>query len=112
MAARPETCCSTFASPSTRTSSASGLDLYLDLPITVGEAYRGAKVRVPTPDGAITLTVPKHAQSGQIARLKGRGVKRKTRNWRPVHPLSDQAAGGRLGGARSRRQHARVRHDG
>jgi len=56
----------------------SGLDLYLDLPITVGEAYRGAKVRVPTPDGAITLTVPKHAQSGQIARLKGRGVKRKT----------------------------------
>ena len=55
----------------------SGLDLYLDLPVTVGEAYRGAKVRVPTPDGAITLTVPKHAQSGQIARLKGRGVKRK-----------------------------------
>lgn len=55
-----------------------GLDLYLDLPITVGEAYRGAKVRVPTPDGAITLTVPKHAQSGQIARLKSRGVKRKT----------------------------------
>jgi curved DNA-binding protein len=55
----------------------SGLDLYLDLPITVGEAYRGAKVRVPTPDGPITLTVPKHAQSGQIARIKGRGVKRK-----------------------------------
>ncbi|HEX3774262.1 MAG TPA: J domain-containing protein [Polyangiaceae bacterium] len=56
----------------------SGLDLYLDLPITIGEAYRGAKVRVPTPDGPITLTVPKHAQSGQIARLKGRGVKRKS----------------------------------
>ncbi|HEY4104441.1 MAG TPA: DnaJ C-terminal domain-containing protein [Polyangiaceae bacterium] len=55
----------------------SGLDLYLDLPITIGEAYRGAKVRVPTPDGPITLTVPKHAQSGQVARLKGRGVKRK-----------------------------------
>jgi len=55
----------------------SGLDLYLDLPVTVGEAYRGAKVRVPTPDGAVTLTVPKHAQSGQVARLKGRGVKRK-----------------------------------
>lgn len=54
----------------------SGLDLYLDLPVTVGEAYRGAKVRVPTPEGAVTLTVPKHAQSGQVARLKGKGVKR------------------------------------
>lgn len=54
----------------------SGLDLYLDLPITVGEAFRGAKVRVPTPDGPVTLSVPKHAQSGQVARLKGKGVKR------------------------------------
>jgi len=54
----------------------SGLDLYLDLPITVGEAYRGAKVRVPTPEGPVTLTVPKHAQSGQVARLKGKGVRR------------------------------------
>jgi curved DNA-binding protein len=55
----------------------SGLDLYLDLPITVGEAFRGAKVRAPTPDGPVTLTVPRHAQSGQVARLKGKGVKRK-----------------------------------
>jgi len=53
-----------------------GLDLYVDLPVSVGEAYRGAKVRVPTLDGAVTLTVPKHAQSGQVARLKGKGVKR------------------------------------
>lgn len=54
-----------------------GLDLHLDLPITVAEAYRGAKVRVPTPEGFVTLTVPRHAQSGQVVRLKGRGVKRK-----------------------------------
>jgi curved DNA-binding protein len=53
-----------------------GLDLYLSLPITVGEAHRGAKVRVPTPDGPVTLSVPKHAQSGQELRLKGKGVKR------------------------------------
>lgn len=53
-----------------------GLDLYLDLPITVAEAYRGAKVRVPTPDGDVTLTVPRRAQSGQVVRLKKRGVKR------------------------------------
>ena len=53
-----------------------GLDLYLNLPITVAEAHRGAKVRVPTPDGSVTLSVPKHAQSGQEARLKAKGVKR------------------------------------
>ncbi|MCA9645709.1 MAG: DnaJ domain-containing protein [Polyangiaceae bacterium] len=54
-----------------------GLDLHVDLPISVTEAYYGAKVRVPTPGGDVTLTVPKGAQSGQLARLKGRGVKRK-----------------------------------
>ncbi|MDF3064859.1 MAG: hypothetical protein K0R38_460 [Polyangiaceae bacterium] len=53
-----------------------GVDLYLNLPITVGEAHRGGKVRVPTPDGPVTLSVPKHAQSGQEMRLKGKGVKR------------------------------------
>lgn len=53
-----------------------GLDLYVNLPITVAEAHRGAKVRVPTPDGPVTLSVPKHAQSGQEVRLKSKGVKR------------------------------------
>lgn len=53
-----------------------GLDLYMDLPITPGEAYRGAKVRVPTPDGMVSLTVPPAAQSGQVVRLRARGVKR------------------------------------
>jgi curved DNA-binding protein len=53
------------------------LDLYLDLPITVGEAFHGSKVVVPTPAGDVTLTVPKHAQSGQLVRLRGRGVRRK-----------------------------------
>ena len=53
-----------------------GLDLYMDVPILPGEAYRGAKVRVPTPDGTVALTVPSGAQSGQVVRLRGRGVKR------------------------------------
>jgi DnaJ-class molecular chaperone len=56
-----------------------GLDLSLDLPISVAEAYQGAKVKVPTPSGEVTLTVPKGAQSGQIVRLKGKGVKRQSK---------------------------------
>jgi curved DNA-binding protein len=54
-----------------------GLDLYLDLPVSAGEAFHGAKVPVPTPGGEVSLKIPAHAQSGQSVRLKGRGVKRK-----------------------------------
>lgn len=56
-----------------------GLDLHLDLPITIGEAFHGAKVKVPTPHGDVSLKVPKGAQSGRVVRLKGRGVKRKNK---------------------------------
>lgn len=54
-----------------------GLDLRLDLPLTPGEAFDGAKVTVPTPDGDVTLKVPKGTQSGQVTRLRGKGVQRK-----------------------------------
>lgn len=54
-----------------------GLDLYLDLPLAPAEAYDGAKIPIPTPEGNVTLTIPKRAQSGQVVRLRGRGVKRK-----------------------------------
>jgi curved DNA-binding protein len=54
-----------------------GNDLHLDLPITPGEAYSGGKVKVPTADGSVQLKVPPHTQSGQMLRLKGKGVARK-----------------------------------
>ncbi len=54
-----------------------GDDLHLDLPITLVEAIEGAKVRVPTADGEVSLKVPAHTQSGQVLRLKGKGVARK-----------------------------------
>ncbi|MDD9934508.1 MAG: J domain-containing protein [Myxococcales bacterium] len=53
-----------------------GDDLLLSLPITVGEAYRGAKVDVPTPDGTVSLTVPAGISSGAKLRLRGKGVRR------------------------------------
>lgn len=54
-----------------------GDDLYVDVPVTIGEAYRGEKIRVPTPDGEVTLKVPPRTQSGQVTRLRGKGVARK-----------------------------------
>lgn len=49
-------------------------DLELDLPVTLAEAVLGGKVRVPTPEGPVTMSVPKGASSGQRMRLKGKGV--------------------------------------
>ncbi len=51
-----------------------GNDLHLDLPLTVAEAYRGAKVKVPTPSGDVSLKIPEGAQSGGQLRLRGKGV--------------------------------------
>ena len=45
----------------------------LDLPITLDEAVHGAKVKVPTVDGAVMLTVAPGSSSGKTLRLKGRG---------------------------------------
>jgi len=51
----------------------SGADLRLELPITLYEAVLGAKVRVPTLDGAVELAIPPGTSSGRIFRLKGKG---------------------------------------
>ena len=51
-----------------------GERLVMDLPVTVYDAVLGGKVEAPTPDGPVTLTVPKGANSGSLLRLKGRGL--------------------------------------
>ena len=51
-----------------------GSDLRLELPIALYEAVLGAKVRVPTLDGAVSLSVPPGTSSGRVFRLKGKGM--------------------------------------
>jgi DnaJ-class molecular chaperone len=53
-----------------------GDDIHLDLPISLDEAVLGGKVKVPTPSGPVTMTVPKWANTGTVLRLKGKGVPR------------------------------------
>ena len=49
------------------------LDVRLDLPITLYEATLGAKVRVPTLDKPVEITIPPWTSSGRTFRLKGKG---------------------------------------
>jgi len=55
-----------------------GDDIYIDLPIKVGEAIRGAEVEVPTIHGPVRARIPAGTQGGQTFRLRGKGVKKKT----------------------------------
>jgi DnaJ-class molecular chaperone len=48
--------------------------LVMDLPITLYDAVLGGKVEAPTPDGPVTITVPRGSNSGAMLRLKARGL--------------------------------------
>lgn len=51
-----------------------GADLRADLPITLYEAVLGGKVRVPTLEGSVELTLPASANTTKALRLKGKGL--------------------------------------
>lgn len=52
-----------------------GNEIHIELPVTLGEATLGGKVRVPTPTGAVSVTVPKGSNTGSVLRLRGKGLK-------------------------------------
>ena len=51
-----------------------GRNLYLEAPISIVEAIRGAKIEIPTLEGRATLTVPPATDSGRKLRLRGKGI--------------------------------------
>ncbi len=51
-----------------------GDQLVMDVPITVPDAVLGGKVQAPTPDGPVTLNVPKGSNTGSVLRLRKRGL--------------------------------------
>lgn len=53
-----------------------GLDILLDLPISLYESLLGTKVAVPTLDGPVTLTIPPGTNSHAKLRIKGKGIHR------------------------------------
>ena len=54
-----------------------GDNLRLDLPVSIDEAVCGGKVKVPTAEGAVMLTLAPGSSSGKTLRLPGKGFSRK-----------------------------------
>ena len=54
-----------------------GDDVRLDLPLTLKEAVEGGKVKCPTVENPVMITVPAGSTSGKTLRLKGKGFHRK-----------------------------------
>jgi DnaJ-class molecular chaperone len=56
---------------------ADGLNVHLELPITLREAVIGEKIDVPTLTGKVRLAIAPGTSSGKVFRLKGKGLKNK-----------------------------------
>ena len=56
--------------------SAGNGDIAVTVPVTYPEATLGAKIEVPTLDGAVTVKVPPGTTSGKTLRVRGRGAPR------------------------------------
>ena len=53
-----------------------GETVLCEIPVSVWEALRGARIRVPTPPGEAFLVVPPGTTGGQTFRLRGQGLPR------------------------------------
>ena len=49
-------------------------DLFCQVPISFAQATLGAEIQVPTLDGPGSVMVPRGTQSGEMLRIKGRGM--------------------------------------
>jgi molecular chaperone DnaJ len=50
-------------------------DLHCEMPISFTQAALGGEIEIPTLDGSAKIKVPAETQSGQVFRLRGKGIK-------------------------------------
>jgi len=55
-----------------------GLDIMLDVPVTIAEAALGAKVEIPLLKGSVSLKIPAGTSSGRRIRVPGKGIAAKS----------------------------------
>jgi len=53
-----------------------GDSVHCEVPVSVWEALRGARVKIPTPQGEAALVIPPGTRGGQVFRLRGHGLPR------------------------------------
>jgi molecular chaperone DnaJ len=53
-----------------------GSDLVIEVPVTMAEAALGTSIKVPTPEGSVSLKIPSGTQNGKLLKLKGKGAPR------------------------------------
>ena len=78
-------------------------DIHIELPISLRDAVLGGKVDVPTPEGSVTMTVPKWSDAGSVLRLKGKAAA--PPGWQPRRSIR-QARGDAARQARCRPREA------
>jgi molecular chaperone DnaJ len=52
-----------------------GDDLHCEMPISFTQAALGGEIDIPTLDGSAKIKVPPESQTGQVFRLRGKGIK-------------------------------------
>ena len=52
-----------------------GADLHCEMPITFTVAALGGEISIPTLDGEAKIKIPAETQSGQVFRLRGKGIR-------------------------------------
>ena len=52
-----------------------GDDLHCEMPISFTQAALGGEIEIPTLDGSAKIKVPPETQTGQVFRLRGKGIK-------------------------------------
>ncbi len=54
-----------------------GQDIYVEVPISIGQAIQGAHIEIPTLEGRMRMRIPPGTQTGRIFRLKGQGMRKR-----------------------------------
>ena len=50
-------------------------NIHVEVPVTLKEAALGARIEVPTISGPVTMTIPKGSNTGEMMRLRDRGIR-------------------------------------